>query len=57
MSSYTIEYFGLDTVERATAFYFAKHGITEKVRDELMIMERENGDSFFQMVADFVEKK
>jgi len=57
MSSCTIEYFGMDTVQRAIANYFAKHGITEKVRDELMTLERENGDAFFQIVADFIEKE
>lgn len=55
MASHTIEYFGSDTVERAIANYFCKHGVTEQVRDELMRMESEDSDSFFSMVSDFVE--
>jgi hypothetical protein len=52
----SIEYFGRDTVQRAIAAYFAKHGITEDVRDYLMVLEDEKPDDFFQMVSDFIEK-
>jgi hypothetical protein len=52
----SIEYFGRDTVQRAIAAYFAKHGITEDVRDYLMVLEDEKPDDFFQMVCDFIEK-
>jgi hypothetical protein len=51
----TVAYFGLNTVEKAIANYFAKHGVTEKVRDQLMQMEHEDEDEFFSMVSDFVE--
>ena len=52
----TINYFGSTVVERAIADYFAKHGVTEHVRDHLMDMEKNHIDDFFQMVCDFVEK-
>ncbi len=55
MDSPTVKYFGNDTVERAVAYYFMKHGITEEVRDRLMALEREDGDAFFQIVADYAE--
>lgn len=51
-----IGYFGMDTVQRAIAAYFAKHGITEDVRDYLMVLEDEKPDDFFQLVSDFIEK-
>lgn len=51
----TIEYFGNAIVERAIAYYFMKHGVTEEVRDRLMDMEENDEDEFFQMVSDFVE--
>lgn len=57
MKSNTIKYFGVETVERAVASYFAKHGVTEEVRDRLMAMESEDEEEFFDMVSDFVEKK
>lgn len=57
MASHTVEYFGMDTVERAIAAYFMKHGVTEKVRDELTTMEIEDGDAFFEMVANYIEKE
>lgn len=53
----TIEYFGMETVEKAVANYFAKYGVTEEVRDRLMAMEIEDADEFFQMVENFVENK
>lgn len=56
MSSHVIEYFGMETVEKAVANYFAQHGVTEEVRDRLMIMEIEDSDEFFQMVENFIEK-
>lgn len=51
-----IGYFGIQTVEQAIANYFAKHGVTEDVRDYLMVLEAEKPDDFFQMVCDFIEK-
>jgi hypothetical protein len=54
--SATIEYFGKTTVEKAIADYFAKHGLTEDVRDDLMLMAVQKEDDFFQMVSDFIEK-
>lgn len=56
MSSHVIEYFGMETVEKAVANYFAQHGVTEEVRDRLMTMEIEDSDEFFQMVENFIEK-
>lgn len=56
MSNPTAEYFGVHTVEKAVANFFAKHGVTEDVRDYLMVLEYEKPDDFFQMVCDFVEK-
>jgi hypothetical protein len=56
-NSATIEYFGMPTVEQAIANYFAKHGVTEDVRDYLMVLEVEKPDDFFQLVCDFIEKK
>jgi trehalose/maltose hydrolase-like predicted phosphorylase len=56
MASNVIEYFGMETVEKAVANYFAQHGVTEEVRDRLMIMEIEDSDEFFQMVENFIEK-
>lgn len=55
MSSYVVEYFGLITVERAIANFFAKHGVTEEVRDHLSDMESSDPESFFTMVEDFIE--
>lgn len=54
--SNTIAYFGMDTVERAIAAYFMKHGVTEEVRDRLMDMEDADEEEFFNMVCEFVEK-
>ena len=56
MSTLVIEYFGIDTVQQAIAAYFAKHGITEDVREYLMVLEDEKPDDFFQLVSDFIEK-
>jgi len=56
MSTPVIEYFGIDTVQRAIAEYFSKHGITEDVREYLMVLEDEKPDDFFQLVSDFIEK-
>jgi hypothetical protein len=55
MASHVVEYFGANTVERAVANYFATHGVTEQVRDQLMEMEVEDSDAFFSMVSDFIE--
>lgn len=55
-NSATIEYFGRPTVEAAVADFFAKNGLTEDVRDDLMAMAVNDEDNFFQMVCDFIEK-
>lgn len=57
MSTVVIDYFGMETVERAVANFFARHGVSEDVRDYLMVLEAEKPDDFFQLVEDFVEKK
>lgn len=57
ISSITVAYFGKQTVERAVANYFVNKGVTENVREELMLMAINNQDDFFQMVCDFVEKE
>lgn len=57
MSTAAIDYFGMETVEKAVANFFARHGVSEDVRDYLMVLEVEKPDEFFQMVEDFVEKK
>lgn len=54
MASHTVQYFGMETVEQAVYHYFMKHGVTEKVRDELIQMEIEDGDAFFQLVDNYV---
>jgi len=54
-TNYTVEYFGVNVVERAIANYFCTHGVTEEVRDRLMEMTSDQ-DQFFQMVCDFIEK-
>ena len=46
----------VEVVQRAIAEYFAKHGVTEDVRDYLMVLEDEKPDDFFQLVSDFIEK-
>lgn len=51
----TIAYFGMETVEKAVATYFARHGVTEEVRDRLIDMESEDGEEFFDMVSSYVE--
>lgn len=56
MSNGTIDYFGLETVEKAVANYFATHGVTEKARDRLMEMESQDSDEFFELVSQFVEE-
>jgi hypothetical protein len=56
-NSPTIEYFGMETVEKAIADFFSKHGVTEDVRDYLMALEIEDADGFFQLVENYVEKK
>lgn len=57
VSSYAVEYFGAEIVERAVANYFARYGVTEEVRDRLMIMEGQDGEEFFEMVSQFVENQ
>lgn len=56
MASCTVEYFGMETVEKAIANYFAVHGVTDEVLNILTAMEVEDGDAFFQMVSDYIEK-
>jgi hypothetical protein len=51
-----IKYFGQDLVQRAVAEYFARHGVSEDVREYLMVLEAEKPDDFFQLVCDFIEK-
>lgn len=53
----TIAYFGTNTVEQAIADYFARHGLTEEVRDDLMLMAVRKEDDFFQMVDDYIMKR
>jgi hypothetical protein len=55
-STATVEYFGKETVEKAVADYFAKHGMSEDVRDDLLFMAVNSEDDFFQMICDFIEK-
>ncbi len=50
-----LDYFGDDTIERAVAYYFARHGVSEEVRDFLLYLEGENPDQFLELVCDFVE--
>ena len=57
MKTATIAYFGANTVEQAIADYFARHGLTEEVRDDLMLMAVRKEDDFFQMVDDFIMKR
>ena len=56
-NSPTIEYFGKDTVEMAITDYFETHGITERTRDNLMMLAINSEDDFFQMVCNFIENK
>ena len=49
-------YFSEDTAGRAIANYFAKHGISEKTRDYLIVMANERMDEYFQLVSNFVEQ-
>lgn len=55
MGQATVDYFGISVVERAIASYFGKHGVTEEVRDHLLAMEQEDGETFFSMVSEFIE--
>lgn len=57
MSSQVIQYFGMETVERAIANYFQKHGVTEQVRDYLMVLEEEKPDQFLELVCEYVERE
>lgn len=57
MSSQVIKYFGEDTVGRAIASYFQKHGVTEDVRDYLMVLEEEKPDQFLELVCEYVERE
>lgn len=55
MGQAAVDYFGMSVVEKAVANYFAKHGVTEEVRDQLLAMETQDGEAFFSMVSEFVE--
>lgn len=57
MGNQTIAYFGIHTVERAIANYFSIHGLSEQVRDYLMVLEEEKPDLFMEMVCDFIDKE
>ena len=56
MEPATVVYFGKSTVERAIADYLAKHGVSQKTQNKLVVMATADEDNFFQMVCDFVEK-
>jgi hypothetical protein len=46
----------MPTIERAVANYFAKHGVNETVREQLMDMEAYPA-LFLEMVCEYVEKE
>ena len=54
--SLTIAYFGKEVVEKAISDYFARNGLGENVRDELMLMAVKNEDNFFEMVSNYIMK-
>jgi hypothetical protein len=57
MNSATVMgYFGQDVVERAIADYFARNGLSEQTRDDLIEMSRNDEEGFFDLVSDFVER-
>ena len=56
MNDPVVLYFGMPTVERAIANYFAKHGLTEAVHEQLLAMELQPS-LFLEMVCTFVEKE
>lgn len=56
MSNPIIKYFGEDTVGRAIASFFKEHGVTEQVRDYLMVLEQEEPDRFLELICDYVEQ-
>lgn len=47
-------YFGNEAVEQAVADYFARNGVTEEVKQEILSM---NDEDFFDMVDTFLLKK
>lgn len=53
----TIAYFGEAIVEQAVTDYFARNGLTESVRDDLMVMAVDREDDFFQMIDDYIMKR
>lgn len=57
MQTPTIDYFGRKTVEQAVAAYFAKHGLNDQVRDELMMTAVHKPAEFLEMVCDFIERE
>ena len=54
LPSPTVTYFGEDLVNRAIADYFARNGLSEKVRDELMLIANTDEDAFFEIIDQFV---
>jgi hypothetical protein len=50
-----MKYFGTDTIERAVAAYFARHGVNEEARDKLLFVQNELPDQFLELVCDFIE--
>lgn len=54
IKSRTMAYFGKGLVDRAISDYFARHGLTEEVRDELKILAASDEEAFFDIVDNFV---
>ncbi len=50
-----IDYLGKEAVTAAVADYFTKNGLSEDVRDELMLIAINEPDRFFEMVSQFLE--
>jgi hypothetical protein len=50
-----ISYFGGEAVERAIADHFARNGLTEQVRDDLIEMSEQDAEGFFDLVSNFLE--
>lgn len=54
MKSPTVMYFGEQTIAAAIEDYFMQHGLTEEVRDDLMLMSIKSPEDFFDIVDEFV---
>ncbi len=52
-----IEYFSRETVEDAVLNYFMTNGCNESVRDELLDMEANKPEVFFDMISSFIENR